>query len=179
MKLHLQAVLRQIKFRIFSNERPRCNKHPPTRPKHQTSAPSPPPSLSLIHIAGIHGKPVSIATLLITLCVNCIMAPELKYAWLPTEELNKRPIHFFPVYPGRHFFCSTPPSRYFPSSPMSLQRAVRTDGIKAISSAFPGDKQAKKSANTRNLGQRTLYLNNVNGKSWVEVMIAWMHCRRP
>ena len=77
MKLHLQAVLRQIKFRIFSNKRPRCNKHPPTRPKHQTSAPSPPPSLYLIHIAGIHGKPVSIATLLITLCVNCIMDPEL------------------------------------------------------------------------------------------------------
>lgn len=61
--------LRQIKYRISSNKRPRCNKRPPPKPKHQTSVPSPPPSLSWIHIVGVHGKPVSTATLLITLCV--------------------------------------------------------------------------------------------------------------
>ena len=42
-------------------------KHTPPR----ISAPSPPPSL--FFIVGIQGKPVSIASLLITLCVNCIM----------------------------------------------------------------------------------------------------------
>ena len=91
IKLHLQTVLYGKLNTVF----PRISAHAvisahPLGQKHQTSAPSPPPSLSLIHIVGVHGKPVSIATLLITLCVNCRMG--LRCAWLSTGELNKRPL---------------------------------------------------------------------------------------
>ena len=61
-----------------SNKHPISNNHPP-----QISA----PSLSLI--AGIQGKPVSIATLLITLCVNCIMG--LRYRGTTGERNNSPP----------------------------------------------------------------------------------------
>ena len=60
--------------RIFSNKRPPPNEHPPPRPKYQTSAPSnnlPPLAQHFLLMEGIQRKAVSIATLLITLCVNC------------------------------------------------------------------------------------------------------------
>ena len=62
--------------RIFSNKRPPANKHTPPWPKNQTRAP-PPPSNNLpplphhfLLIEGMQRKAVSIATILITLCVN-------------------------------------------------------------------------------------------------------------
>ena len=81
-----------IIYRISSNKRP------PPWLKYQTSAPPSPtfsskkrplPSPIRFFMVGIQRKPVSIVTLLITLCVNRV---ELRYVWwLPTGELNKRP----------------------------------------------------------------------------------------
>ena len=68
-----------------SNKHPISNNHPP-----QISA----PSLSLI--AGIQGKPVSIATLLITLCVNCIMG--LRYRGTTGERNNSPPLNLAPSF---------------------------------------------------------------------------------
>ena len=101
---------------LFPSERPISNKHP-----SRISAPSPPITVF------IQGKPVSIATLLITLFVNHIMG--LRYRGT-TRELNKYlPLTKYPSFQPQLKNTLPCEQRFLSCMPLSIFEVVRVSSL--------------------------------------------------